>query len=487
MSEPRNPAVSRRGFVKAASAASLMAQAAQRAYGANERARVGFIGVGARGFGGHVRKAANAKEFGANIELAAVCDVYEGHRDRAADYIESQTGVKPKTYLDYQDMLGVENLDAVFIGTPDHWHAKMAIDAMQAGLHVYCEKPMTKTVEEAFAVVDAWNRTGKVMQVGVQSTSLPVWSKANEMIRDGKLGKLIQFQTEFYRNTNFGQWRNRKLTPEMTPDSIDWRRWLGVDQGLAPDAPFDRAVFVQWRAYWPYGAGMYTDLFVHRTTSMLKATGLRLPGRVVGAGGIFYEYDGRDVPDVATVVADFNEGVQLIITASMVTAATPIKQTIRGHTGSFVFGNGESFTGFDYVPEAANVTGDPTLTAGRIEVGEVEDTSQTHVNNFLDAVMAGDPAACNNPPDLGAAAVTTVNLGARSYREGNVQFLNPETREISTVDPGWSEKWEKMSRAGAAPNHVPGWRAGERGSRLETLDHMRLGGPWIDGKAPESR
>ena len=346
---------------------------------------------------------------------------------------------------------------------------------------------MTKSVEESFAVVDAWKQTGKVMQVGVQSTSLPVWSKANEMIRDGKLGKLIQFQTEFYRNTNYGQWRNRKLTPEMTPQSIDWKRWLGVEHGLAPEAPFDRAVFVQWRAYWPYGAGMYTDLFVHRTTSMLKATGLRLPGRVVGAGGIFYEYDGRDVPDMATVVADFNEGVQLIITASMVTAATPIKQLIRGHTGSFVFGNGEEFTGFDYIPESDRVTGDPTLKAGRIEVGEVPDTSQAHVNNFLDAVAKEDPSLVNNPPDLGAAAVTAVNLGARSYREGNVQFLNPETREISTTDPGWSAKWEKMSLDGATPNHVPGWRAGEKGSRLETLDHMRLGGPWVDGNPPESR
>ncbi|MCB9385025.1 MAG: Gfo/Idh/MocA family oxidoreductase [Bryobacterales bacterium] len=476
--------VSRRGFVQAAGAASLLAQSAK---GADERARVGFIGVGNRGFGGHVRKAAQLKELGAKIDLVAVCDVYEGHRERAADFLAEQTGVRPKTYLDYPEMLADADLDAVFIGTPDHWHAKMTIDALDAGLNVYCEKPMTKTVEEAFAVVDAWKRSGKVMQVGVQSTSLPVWSKANEMIRDGKLGKLVQFQTEFYRNTNFGQWRNRKLTAEMTPQSIDWKRWLGVEQGLAPEAPFDRTVFVQWRAYWPYGAGMYTDLFVHRTTSMLKATGLRLPGRVTGAGGIFYEYDGRDVPDVATVVADFNEGVQLIITASMVTAATPIKQIIRGHTGSFVFGNGEDFKGFDYVPEPAAVTGDPTLKGGFIEAGEVKDTTQAHLANFFEAIEKGEPELCNNPPDLGAAAVTTVNLGARSYREGKVQFLNTETREISTTDPGWAAKWEKMSRAGAAPNHVPGWRAGESGSRLDTLEHMRLGGPWVDGKAPESR
>ena len=478
----------RRTIVKTAGVAALAAQSAVRVLGANERLRLGFIGVGNRGFGGHVKKAARVKEMGANVELAAVADVYDGHRERAIDYAEAQTGVRPTAYVDYQDMLAREDLDAVFIGTPDHWHAKMAIDALRAGKHVYCEKPMTKTTEEAFAVVDAWKQSGRVMQVGVQSTSLPVWSRANELIRGGKIGKLIQFQTEFYRNTAFGQWRNRKLTPEMTPQSIDWKRWLGLEAGLVEEEmPFDRAVFVQWRAYWPYGAGMYTDLFVHRTTSMLKATGLRLPGRVVGGGGIFYEYDGRDVPDVATVVADYNEGAQLLITASMVTAGAPIQQLIRGHHGSFVFGNGEQFTGFDFVPEDQRVLQDPTIVAERIDTEDVADTTYAHVKNFVDSIREGTPEACNNTPELGAAAVATVNLGARSYKEGKAFFLDPATRIATDRDPGWAKKWERMSHSGSRPNHVPGWSAGDRGSTLETLDHMRLGGPWVDGKAPEER
>ena len=103
---------------------------------------------------------------------------------------------------------------------------------------------------------------------------------------------------------------------------------------LAEYQPFDRAVYAQWRRFWPFGSGMYTDLFVHRTTSMLKATGLRFPGRVVGAGGLYLEYDGRDVPDVATVAADFNEGVQGLINATMCNQETRIKQIIRGHNGS---------------------------------------------------------------------------------------------------------------------------------------------------------
>ena len=475
--------VSRRHFVRAAAGAAALAQAAR---GANERARIGFIGVGARGFGGHVKRTALLKEFGAAIDLAAVCDIYSVHRERAVNYIAEQTGVAPQGYHDYRDLLGDDSIDAVFIGTPDHWHAKMTIAALAAGKHVYCEKPMTKTIDEAFAVVDAWKASGKVMSVGVQSTSLPVWNKANALIRAGKLGKVVQFQTEYYRNTNHGQWRNRRITMEMTPQTIDWDRWLGKEEGLAPDMPFDRAVYVQWRAYWPFGAGLYTDLFVHRTTTMLKATGLGLPGRVTGAGGIFLEYDGRDVPDVATVVADYNEGAQLIVSASMVSAGAPLKQVIRGHLGSFVFGDGARFTGFDFVPESERAIG-RVLPPERIEADAIEDDARSHMRNFVDAVLAEDPDAVNNPPDLGANAVVTINLGARSYREGKVFFVDPATRRISTDDPGWSKKWESMSRNRSKPNHLPGWEAGDTGSLIVPPEQMKIAGPWVDGKDPAAR
>ncbi len=183
------------------------------------------------------------------------------------------TGYDPKRYEDYKDLLADKNVDAVCIGTPDHWHHRQIVDSLKAGKHVYCEKPMTKTVEEAFDVVDAWRESGKVMQVGVQSTSLPVWNQARELIQSGKLGKLLMFQTEYFRNSSMGQWRYYKLTKDMSPKTINWERWLGTKDGLAPDMPFDREVYAQWRRFWPFGSGMFTDLFVHRTTSMLKGTG----------------------------------------------------------------------------------------------------------------------------------------------------------------------------------------------------------------------
>jgi predicted dehydrogenase len=489
--------VSRRDFVKtaavgAAVASAFAAPAPARALGANDRLRIGFIGPGGRGFGAHVKTLAKLHKEGANIDLVAVSEVYKNQEDMVCKYIQTETGTNPKRYEDYRDMLADKNIDAVCIGTPDHWHARQTIDAMKAGKHVYCEKPMTKLVDEALAVVDTWRSTGKIMQVGVQSTSLPVWDQARELILDGKLGKVLGFQTEYFRNSNVGQWRYYKLDKDMSPKTVNWKRWLGCEEGLAPDMDFDRAVYAQWRCYWPFGSGMYTDLFVHRTTSMLKATGLRFPGRVVGAGGIFLEYDGRDVPDVATVVADFKEGSQGLITATMCNENSRIKQVIRGHNGAFEFGNGENFTEFEFLAERPQVTLDSKIKNETIKAAGVDsigkgDTTYFHFKNWLAAMAENKQSLCNNPPDLGAAAIVTVNLGARSYREGKAFFFDDATGKVSEADGSWAARWEKMSKERAKPLHVAGWRAGDVGSTLQTPAYMNLGGPWVGGVAPEDR
>lgn len=500
--------VSRRDFVKtaavgAAAASVLAAGAPASAAAANDRIRIGFIGPGGRGFGAHVKTLAKLRKEGANIDLVAVSEVYKMQEDAVCKYIETETGTTPTRYEDYRDMLADKNVDAVCIGTPDHWHARQTIDALKAGKHVYCEKPMTKYVEEAMTVVDTWKSTGKIMQVGVQSTSLPVWDRARELILDGKLGKVLSFQTEYFRNSNVGQWRYYKLDKQMSPKTVNWKRWLGSEEGLAPEMDFDRAVYAQWRCYWPFGSGMYTDLFVHRTTSMLKATGLRFPGRVVGGGGIFLEYDGRDVPDVATVVADFKEGTQAVITATMCADKTPIKQVIRGHFGSFEFGMvndegkfeakpGESFNAINFLAERPQVTLNSNIKDEVIRPEGAEkiskgDTTYYHFKNWLAAMAENKQNLCNNPPDLGAAAIACVTLGAKSYREGKAFFFDEATGKVSEADSSWAKRWENMSKARAKPLHVAGWRAGDTGSLLQSPDYMSLAGPWVGGVAPEER
>jgi predicted dehydrogenase len=482
-----NQSLSRRNFLAASAASAALAAlpSASRAAASspNSRLRLGFIGVGGRAQA-HLDSAIKLQYEDQSVEIASVCDVFNRYRDRAVAKVQRGVGTEPTSTGDYRDILNDRSIDAVVIATPDHWHAKQTQDALAAGKHVYCEKPMTHTVEEALAVFKAWKESRRVMQVGVQSTSLPVWRNINERINSGGLGKVLQYQTEFFRNSDCGQWRYYELTGDMTPKSIDWNMFLGTDLGLAPSMPFDRAIFGQWRCYWPFGSGMFTDLFVHRTTSMLLATGLRFPGRVVGAGGIYLEYDGRDVPDVATVVADFPEGVQGLVTATMCCGNTPIRQLIRGHCGSVVLGTGEEFSGYDFVAERPQVTHNRSYKDERVEVGKVENTSLAHFRNFVDAVAADDPGAVNCSPELGAAAMTIVKLGARSYREGKAFHFDRDTMSILDGNGSWSAGWEQMSRDRAKPKHVAGWHAGDKGSLLVPKPYQKLAGPWVNGADP---
>ncbi len=482
--------VSRRKFIQASTASAALAAAtatkAEHHSSPGEKLRIGFIGLGVRNQM-HLKSAMKLYNDNGSVEIAAVCDVFDRYRDEVVQKVYEGTKKKPKAIADYRDIINDDSIDAVVIATPDHWHARQTLDALAAGKHVYCEKPMTHTVEESLEVYKAWKASGLVMQVGVQSTQLPVWQDARERINRGDLGKVVQFQTEIFRNTAMGQWRYYKLTEDMTPKNIDWNMFLGTELGLAPKMPFDRAKFAQWRCYWQFGSGMFTDLFVHRMTAMLAATGLRFPGRVSGSGGIMLEYDGRTVPDVATVVADYHEGVQGFVTGTMVSQETPIKQTIRGHHGSFVFGVGDGFTGFDFVAERPQVTHNSKIKSERIEVGGAPDLHFTHFENFCQAVIAGKPEMVKCDPELGAAAMVTVKLGSEGYKRGKVYHFDPSTLSVSDGSTDWATGWETMSAEHASARHVPGWAAGDTGSQLKPQDYQRLEGPWIDGVDPATR
>jgi predicted dehydrogenase len=482
--------VSRRTFIKASAAVtaaatvatSVKANSSSSATSPNERLRIGFIGVGGR-MQTHLESAIELSNEG-KVECVAVCDVFNRHRKEASEKVARGTKDKPKEIADYRDIINDKSIDAVCIATPDHWHAKQTIDALKAGKHVYCEKPMTHSVEEAIAVYKAWKESGKVMQVGVQSTSLPVWKDVNKRLVDGQLGKVLMYQTSYFRNSDVGQWRYYDLTEDMKPKNIDWQMFLGTEFSLAPNMPFDREKYHQWRCYWDFGAGMFTDLFVHRTTAMLKATGLRFPGRVVGAGGIYLEYDDRDVPDVATVVADFPEGVQGIVTATMCCQETPVPQLIRGHHGSFVLGNGEEFSGYEFVAERKPVTHNSTLKDEKYTVEGLKNSSRTHFTNFVDCAKAGTPDEVNCSPELGAAAMVIVKLGSKSYREGKAYHFDGEKLAVSDGNKSWAERWEKMSKERAPAKQIPGWKGGEEGSKLYPREYQKLAGPWINGVDP---
>jgi len=291
--------VTRRGFLGTTGATALAATFAHPAIGAgvkgaNERLNFAILGPGGRAQA-HIDNLLSMKKEGKPIDVVAVCDVWDGNKKvgrglfPSAEKCGLDINDKSKVTKDYRKLLENKDIDAVVIGTPDHWHAKQAIDSMEAGKDVYCEKPMTHTIDEARRLAETVKKTKQVFTVGVQSTADPRWKMANEMITSGKIGKVMQGQTSYYRNSAMGQWRYYPLTEDMNPKTVDWKMFLGTEFGLAPDQPFNRAKYAQWRCYWDFGGGMYTDLFVHQTTHMIAAMGVRYPKRVVGGGGIYLE------------------------------------------------------------------------------------------------------------------------------------------------------------------------------------------------------
>jgi predicted dehydrogenase len=504
-------AMHRRNFLTSAAAGtaalSLTAQSYGKVLGANDRINIAFLGVGGR-CQQHIDTILDIQKENKSVVPVGVCDVWDGEikpgviKGRGLYPSAERCGLKADDAVhvtkDYRRLLDLKEVDVACIATPDHWHAKMCMDAAERKKHIYCEKPMTKTIDEAHAVVDAAKKNNVVMSVGVQWMADPLLRKVNEMVRNGDIGHVCQGQTSYYRNSLVGQWRYYPLTKDMTPKTIDWDMWLGhgfevfKGQPLAEKRPFDRAVWAQWRCYWDFGGGMYTDLFVHRTTRLITAMGVRYPARVVGAGGIYLEYDNREVPDVATIAADYDEGCQVLITATMINDH-PIEECIRGRTGTFKFAQrkegGKTEYGVELLPQ--NAANKPTRTADKAPQtaqfigGGMSEGEATRPlwDNFLECVRMNNRETFSTP-ELGAAAFTTVAMGVQSYRTGQVLYWDKEARKVTTGNGGWAQQWEKRSKAKGKPNQIIGWKGGERGSTLEPDVYQKLEGPWVNGVDP---
>lgn len=512
-------AINRRGFLGTAAvgaaAMTLPAKSYSKVAGANEKIGIAFLGTGGRMMESHVQIINTMITEGKPVRVAGVCDVWDGNKSVgpfgrglfvAAEALKVNPDDKKLVTKNYQQLLDSKDVDVACIATPDHWHARMSIDAMAAGKDVYCEKPMTRTIEEAHAVVDAQKKHNRVMSVGVQSMANPIWRMANEYIKKGNIGHVAQAQTSYFRNSNGGQWRYYKLTKDMNPKTIDWDQFLGykfdvngIPIGPKPDQqPFDRAVYGQWRCYWPFGGGMFTDLFVHQTTHMIAAMGVRYPARVTGSGGIYLEYDERDVPDVATVVADYDEGCQLLITATMINSYA-IEEVIRGHLATLKFTrNADKRLGYEIIPqvfkggpaparsktdEKGEFVASPMVDDGPARKYSYNTDTYALWEDFLECCRSRKLETLSSA-ELGAAAFTTVNLGVQSYRQSHVMFWNKELRKAVEGNGAWAANWEKRSKVRGKPNEIQGYQGDPKGSLLVPEEYQKLGGAWINGQDP---
>ena len=351
----------------------------------------------------------------------------------------------------------------------------MCLDAAEAGKQIFCEKPMTRTIEEAHLLLEALVKHNTIMTVGVQSMADPEWLAANQVLREGKIGHVAQGQSGVFRNDIRGQWRYYRLCSEMNPRSIDWKMFLGshikgVDgQPLVAEMPFDRQKFAHWRCYGEFSGGIFTDLFVHQVTHLIAAMGVDYPTRVVGSGGLYLEHDGRDVPDVATLVADYADyGCQLNITATTI-ASYPIEEVIRGRLGAIRF-NAKGFEVFRDDPMKgtgfpARLNDRPIPPSEVVTLDRPKDSTHALWANFLECVRTRNRRTLSSP-ELGAAALTTVAMGLQSYQTGQVLFWDKEQRKVVSSDAFRATRAEKILKQPMKPNQIKGWQGGDSGSIL---------------------
>jgi predicted dehydrogenase len=325
------PNKSRRDFIRtsAAGAATLIAApmvVADTVKGANDRIGVGFIGTGGR-CQTHLGIVNDFKKQG-GAQPVAVCDVYRPRLDAA-----SKTTGGTKTYMEHEALLADKNVDVVCIAAPDRLHAPIAIDALNAGKDVYCEKPLThwSQFELAKKVQEAADRNKRLVQVGTQHMADDNYPDIIKLIKDGIIGKPVHVTCSFFRRSDWGE---RMPIPDANakpgPDLL-WDRFLGD----APKADFSVSRFFQWRMYWDYAGGPATDLLVHTFTPIFCILQLDYPERVFGGGGTF-EYS-REVPDQCNIIADYPGGPTVAMTNSL-SNHVPADTIVRGTDGIITWG-----------------------------------------------------------------------------------------------------------------------------------------------------
>ncbi|HZR19955.1 MAG TPA: Gfo/Idh/MocA family oxidoreductase [Verrucomicrobiae bacterium] len=391
--------------------------------GANNRIAVGIIGIGF-GIGQNHLVGIHDKSNENNTVIAAASDVFNKRRKFAQEKAELK---EADVHNEYRKVLDRKDIDAVLIATHDPWHAQISMDALEAGKHVYCEKPMTRYLDEAFKVYDTVKKTGKVYQVGSQGCSAAGWHKCAELIKSGKLGTLVWGQGYYCRNSIEGEW-NYHIEDETKAENIDWETWQGK---VKTRVPFSAEDFHRWRKYYRYCAGLYGDLVPHRLHPLMLASGTpEFPVRVTSIGTHNVHEDlsapekppEREVAEHMQLLAEFPSGYMITITCSSVNAKSP-GFVIYTHKATLNIGS--SGERVELVPEKEFADDiDPDTMTGL----QPEDL-RVHEKNWFDCIRSGQTTNANI--DLAIRVQTVISLAEMSDRLKTTCLFDEKSRKIS--------------------------------------------------------
>jgi predicted dehydrogenase len=383
---------------------SSAAAAAGTILGANDLVRTAIIGAGGRGR----YLTAQFKEIGA--EMTAVCDIYEANL--AAGLKVASTGAKG--FTDYRKLLEDRGVDAVIVATPDHWHARMTIDAVEAGKDVYVEKPMAHQIPEGFEVVDAVKRTGRIVQVGTQRRSSEMFTEAKRIMDSGQLGD-IRLVTSQWMNHQAG------LSSRKLDGKLDWTQWLGS----APKRPLDEKRFFNWYYFWDYSGGLLVGQAAHIVDCIQWFMNSGQPLAITCSGGRV-NLPGAEVPETASLAMEFPENYLAVFTIGYRamryhTFNDQIKQ-FHGSKARFDVGR-EWYTLY---PQSTAIDMKPSIEVKK--PGSFEPATRAHIRNFLECVRSRKQP--NATAEMGQNTNIVLCLAMDSLRAGKRLKWNAAARRV---------------------------------------------------------
>lgn len=392
-------APSRRQFLSSTAAtiaAASLARGARAQTSPNERITMGLIGCGGMGKGDLSCFLGNP-----DVDFAVVCDPDQAHMAEAAEIVQGERGHRPDMVEDFRRVLDRKDIDAVLVATPDHWHALPTVYACQAGLDVYVEKPLARTIDEGRAMRDAVRDTKRVVQMGTHWRSAPHYGEAVNFIHSGKLGKVRTVRAWAYLD-----WVGGIGNPpdEAPPAGLNYDLWLGP----RPSRPYNKnRCHFNFRWYWDYAGGLMTDWGVHLLNICLWAQGLEAPTRVTSSGGRHVLTDNTEVPDTQFAVYDFPSYTLVWehqILGGLGPNGYPHGMYFSGENGAVLIDD----RGWKVIPEPKK----NALEAEEHPAGI--DGRPAHVRNFLDCIKTREDPV--EHLDLGHHVSTVAHLGNIAFR-----------------------------------------------------------------------
>jgi predicted dehydrogenase len=396
----------RRSFLlSAGAAATAIAGSSATAFAAGDTLNVGLIGTG-----GRCRHLLKSLVKIPGVRVTALSDV----RDDAIKATREQLGKGELLVTKrYDELLNLKDIDAVLIASPDHWHVPMTVDACAAGKDVYVEKPLTHDLAEGQAVIDAQNKHRRIVQVGTQQRSMPHIAKAREIVQAGGIGKVVKVHMTWNRNSD----RVRRFKDSLDPKGVDWKAFVGK----ARQQPYDEYRMRNWRWFWDFGGGIFTDLMVHWIDVAHWVMNVDHPEKAVSLGEFVVAKDVWETPDTVQTILSYKDGIQMHFEGTFANAREGAHIVFMGTEANMYVDRGAYILTPELRSKKANpdeliLSKDPKHRGA--DFYDTPDGELLHLTNWIESIKSRKPPTA--PAEGGVGSASAAHLSNMALRNGGV-------------------------------------------------------------------